>query len=111
MDVKMSNNTIDVLVNFIKQQEGWSMSELRDDLIGEGKLMTSSTTNYEGELFAIDTDECSVLWGCLHDDDAQLVCNVGDLINDYGRRLLNAMCCMLESFKDQESFLYKKDED
>lgn len=105
MDVKMNNETIEVLVNFIKQQEGWSLDELRDDLIGEGKLM-----NYENndKNFTVDVDECSVVWGDI--DDGDHICNAGDLVNDYGWKLLMGVCNMLESFKDQECFLYKDGE-
>jgi len=105
MDVKMDSNTIDVLINFIRNQEGWSMRELRDDLIDEGGLMKH---NINGTNFTVSLDECSVIWGC--DEDADDICLVEDLINDYGWKLLMSVCNMLESFKNQECFLYKDGE-
>jgi len=104
MDVKMNNDTIDVIVNFIRNQEGWSLGELKSELLSETQLLRSNG----GQGFNVDEEECSVIWGTLTAgiDEVEELCCADNLISSYTTKLLDAFCNMLESFKDQECFLY-----
>jgi len=101
MEVKMDNNTLEVLASVIREQEGWDLNELICDLLGETGMMKSEV----GKEFTVNADECSIVWGDI--EDGEDLCNASDLINDYTRRLLKGVCNVIESFKNQECYLHR----
>lgn len=99
--MKANKKTLMAVKQFLQNQEGWDLDELKDDIVVETKLLKSKEM---GDV-TLATDECGITWG---DENICVLCN---FIDHYTDKFIEKMCNVLDSFVGEDISYYFEDEE
>jgi len=87
--------TLMAVKEFLESQEGWDLSELKEQLIEDTNLLRHEAA----EPFALSVDECGIEWS------GEDICILSDFLDVYTDKFIERMCNILDSFVGEELFL------
>lgn len=97
--MKADKNTLMGVKNFLELRQGWSLDEVKDDIVSETGLLKHKEV---GDLF---TDECGIEW------DGDNICVLEEFIDMYTDIFIKKICNVLDSFIDENLDYYLENTD
>lgn len=90
--MKANKKTLMAVKQFLLNEEGWELDELKEEIVEETKLFK----NKEMGDHTLATDECGIEW------DGKEVCVLSELVDSYTYILLRKVCNVIESFAGED---------
>lgn len=98
--MKANKKTLMAVKQFLENQEGWDLDEVKAEIVEETKLLK---TKEMGEN-TLATDECGIEW------DGKEVCVLSEFVDKYTDVLLEKVCNVLDSFVGEDISCYLDEE-